>query len=133
MFLKYGIAEILSEQNLIDCTVNYGSKGCNGGSVLEAYEYFRDYKFLELEENYPYEEKINKCQYDTNKQLLKINFLNPSFVYLKPKFEKTLKIAVATAGPIASAIDASHDSFKFYSKGIFLGISSIFLIINAFV
>jgi hypothetical protein len=33
--------------------------------------------------------------------------------------EETLKIAVATIGPITVAIDARHPGYKFYSRGVY--------------
>ena len=42
-----------------------------------------------------------------------------SYVDIKAQSEVDLQSALATVGPIAVAIDAAHDSFRFYSTGVF--------------
>lgn len=56
--------------------------------------------------------KDGPCRYNPQNASAKIE----GFVAL-PEYEDVLMDAVANEGPITAAIDALHESFKFYSEG----------------
>jgi cathepsin L len=51
----------LSEQNLVDCTVNLG---CDGGIMEVAFLYIKTNGGIDTEWTYPYEAKRHKCRFD---------------------------------------------------------------------
>lgn len=51
---------LLSEQQLVDCTVTYGNNGCNGGLVEYAYHYAENVA-MDTETEYPYKAANGKC------------------------------------------------------------------------
>ena len=75
-FAKYGELQTFSEQQLIDCDTiknafGYRNKGCNGGSMRRAFEYFYDNSPM-LESEYPYtsgpkDAPTTDCQYSASK------------------------------------------------------------------
>lgn len=46
-------------------------------------------------------------------------FVSPGYVDIKRGSEAALQSAVAEVGPISVIIDASHESFQFYSRGVY--------------
>lgn len=56
-----GTPILLSEQQLIDCSISYGNNGCSGGLVEYAYNYAKHVP-IETEEEYPYKQANQKCQ-----------------------------------------------------------------------
>jgi C1A family cysteine protease len=59
--IKNGSPILLSEQQLVDCSISYGNNGCSGGLVEYAYNYAKHVP-LETEAEYPYHAKNEKCQ-----------------------------------------------------------------------
>ncbi|KAL3882312.1 hypothetical protein ACJMK2_028670 [Sinanodonta woodiana] len=114
-FHKTGKLVSLSEQQLVDCSGDFGNHGCGGGLMDQAFEYIKKYG-IETEEEYPYKAKDQKCKYSSSKVVAK----DTGCVDIKSGSESDLQKAVAFIGPISVAIDASHSSFSQYSGGVYV-------------
>ncbi len=59
-YLKHGSLKTFSEQQLVDCTSNYGNYGCRGGWPKNSFEYLRS-SSIESESSYPYQARDGTC------------------------------------------------------------------------
>ncbi|XP_067006630.2 cathepsin L1 [Anabrus simplex] len=114
-FRATGQAVSLSEQNLIDCTTQYGNNGCYGGVFQSAFQYVIDNGGIDSESSYPYEAQQDGCRYSPQYSAATIS----TYVNIARGDEGQLTEAVGTIGPVSVAIDGSLQSFQFYSGGIY--------------
>ncbi|XP_038189989.1 cathepsin Q-like isoform X2 [Arvicola amphibius] len=113
MYKKTGKLIPLSVQNLVDCSKPHGNNGCAWGHIYAAFRYVLHNGGVEAEATYPYKGKGGPCRYNPQNVAAKIR----EYVAL-PKDEDVLMDAVATKGPIATAMHV-HKSFSFYNEGIY--------------
>ncbi|XP_053181103.1 procathepsin L-like [Scomber japonicus] len=114
-FKKTGKLVSLSEQQLVDCSGDFGNMGCSGGLMDDAFKYIKHNGGIDTEESYPYEAEDGQCRYNPDT----IGAKCTGYVDVKTGDEGALKEAVATIGPVSIAIDASHSSFQLYESGVY--------------
>jgi len=105
----------LSEQNLVDCSRNFGNMGCDGGLMDQAFQYINKNKGIDTEGSYPYMAVDQDCKFDAKS----IGATCTGFTDINGGDEEALQDAIASVGPISVAIDASQDSFQFYKDGVY--------------
>nr|BAG74343.1 silicatein-M2 [Ephydatia fluviatilis] len=105
----------LSEQNIIDCSVPYGNHGCSGGDTYTAFKYVIDNGGIDTESSYSFKGKQSSCQYNNKTSGASAT----GVVSIAYGSENDLLAAVATVGPVAVAIDANTNAFRFYQSGVF--------------
>ena len=105
--LMHGGHDILSEQQLVDCSRKYGNFGCGGGANYWALDYVKDHG-ITTESAYPYRGHNGHCTID--KGDFKIS------KYLKPKGCTNIMNALQ-GRPIGVSADATN--WSHYEKGVF--------------
>jgi len=127
-FLKTGVLQDLSEQQIASCTPNPqdcgGSGGCEGGTAEVAFQGVIDYGGHASGWLYPY------LSWNGTDYMCRLNGSDPTFqfspsamlssyVALPTNDQNALLAAIATIGPIAISVDAS--SWHLYESGVFSG------------
>ncbi|KAH3761962.1 cathepsin L2 [Pelomyxa schiedti] len=106
----------LSEQQLLDCSHNGYNAGCDGGAYDLAFQYIMETGGLETEESYPYTAvEAEDCNATATDFVTTIS----GYTCLTPFNEKDLQKTIGNVGPVSVAIDASQESFKDYTTGVY--------------
>nr|XP_043620365.1 senescence-specific cysteine protease SAG39-like [Erigeron canadensis] len=117
-----GITEIttgklisLSEQELMDCDKNSEDHGCEGGYMVNGFEFIVENKGINTEAAYPYQGADGTC--NTTEEAVHAATIS-GYENVPTNNESALFQAVAMQ-PVSVAVDASE--FQFYSGGVFNG------------
>lgn len=114
-YIKHSKLVSLSEQNLVDCSTAQGNEGCNGGLMDQAFEYVITNQGIDTEASYPYTATgPNACRF-------KRAYVGATISSYKdvPSGDESKLLEAVYARPTSVAIDASHQSFQFYSGGVY--------------
>lgn len=112
--LSRGSLNLLSEQNIVDCSGIYGNNGCVCGDINKSFLYVIDNEGVDLYSSYRYQSKQYACRYDPDYR----GATARGVVTIQSGDERRLQIALASVGPVSTYIDATSTSFQFYSSGI---------------
>jgi len=104
----------LSEQNLVDCSSDYGNQGCNGGLMTSAMDYIIANKGVDTEKSYPYKATDGDCQFKSTN----VGATIKKYINVQAGDEGDL-LQQIQKGPVSVAIDAGHYSFQFYRHGVY--------------
>lgn len=118
-YLATGQVLSLSEQQLVDCSWDYGNNGCQGGEMEPAIQYIADHGGAAAEEDYQYRGQNMFCGSNATRKDFAPVARFKGFAHVKKRDELSLMYALWKHGPVAISLDASQPSFKFYSEGVY--------------
>ncbi|KAM9992127.1 hypothetical protein ACTFIZ_012795 [Dictyostelium cf. discoideum] len=131
-FIKNKELITLSEQNIIDCTIDMGNNGCMGGLASIAFDYVIKQKGIDSEFDYPYEghlvepyEGRGRCRYNSFYSKASI-----SSYYEIERFNENELTHSLLNSPVSVMIDASQLSFMLYKSGVYKDPSCSSTILN---
>jgi cathepsin L len=113
IFLKHGVLNSLSEQQLVDCAGSFGNAGCNGGLMDNAFKYVQK-NGLCGESAYPYTARDGTCKASscTAQPYTQISG------YKDVTHTENALGAAVDSEPISVAIEADQSSFQLYKSGV---------------
>ena len=113
-FKRTGNLVPLSEQNLIDCSGPQGNNGCDGGHMINAFEYVKSNNGIECDTTYPYTGQDGTCQFNSNN----VAATCTGYKQIQRKNELELTKTISEIGPISVAINVIR-SFQLYEQGVY--------------
>jgi hypothetical protein len=123
-FIKTGILESFSEQQLVDCdNRKNGGKdmGCKGGLMDNAFSWISKNGGLCTEESYPYVSGTTKTSGSCSSSCSVLSKSAISkFVDVTPSSDNAMMAALSKQ-PVSIAIEADQKEFQLYKSGVFTG------------
>ena len=109
--LKLSVLTKLSEQQVIDCSGDYGNEGCKGGFMEQAFWYIID-DGIATNQTYPYTGTSSHCNYAPTKKYARF-----SRCARVPEKNYSKLLSATVQQPVAVSVDSAD--FQLYSHRIF--------------
>ena len=111
--IKNGKDILLSEQQILECSVSFGNNGCSGGLVEYAYHYLESHS-LETEAEYPYSATSSKpCKAVASEGKVELSSFKEVERFNPEELAQALQL-----GPVSIGVDASGTAMRWYKSGI---------------
>ncbi|OQR77126.1 cathepsin S-like [Tropilaelaps mercedesae] len=104
----------ISEQQIVDCTGEYGNNGCGGGWMHAAFKWLQNNGGYVAQDQYPYTGRVGTCQYAQKPKIGQI----ARYVVIKKGDEESLLDALVTTGTISIAYNMGSRQHAYYRGGI---------------
>jgi len=101
-----------SEQQMMDCSANYGNQGCDGGLMTNAFNYTKTHG-IEPELGYEYTASVGTCKQNPQR----VAFRNTGFEEVLANNATALKAAVSQQ-PVSVGIEASSLTVQLFKSGV---------------
>eukprot|EP01119_Soliformovum_irregulare_P008648 TRINITY_DN21751_c0_g1_i1.p1 TRINITY_DN21751_c0_g1~~TRINITY_DN21751_c0_g1_i1.p1 ORF type:complete len:338 (+),score=51.52 TRINITY_DN21751_c0_g1_i1:18-1031(+) len=103
----------LSPQQIVDCDLNNGDEGCNGGDTPTAYEYVIKAGGMDTMAAYPYTAEDDTCAF--NRSGIAASIKNWAYITQNSN-ETQMQVGLVSKGPLSICVDAA--SWQFYYEGV---------------
>jgi len=101
-----------SEQQMIDCSSDYGNQGCEGGLMTAAFQYTHDHG-IQPESTYEFTGEDGTCSQNSQR----VAFRNTGYEEVTANSTSDLKAAVARQ-PVSVGIEASSMTVQLFKSGV---------------
>ena len=112
-WISTGKKDVLSVQQIIDCSTTFGNNGCTSGSPINSFSYILN-NGITSEAKYKYTATKGECRYSIVDKVWEVVKCSK----VTPNDDKALESAVL-ATPTTVMIDGSEKEFQSYKSGLF--------------
>jgi C1A family cysteine protease len=116
--IKTGQLVSLSEQQLLDCSVDSGNEGCKGGRMVTAFKYIASNGGIATEDAYRYTAHQGMCRQSSSSFASQPAAATITGYQKVPSEDETALAAAVANQPVSVGVDARSKAFMFYKGGV---------------